>query len=157
MAGRFGESPMVGTAVCVAVFTLPSIGALCVMLNVSVSWWVSDTVGVVKSRDAPARMLSPSSMVISWMPTAERMPAFSAISVSGDSSEARLSPLMSSGSVVEFWCLIDGRLRALAVGVWSETGGKVGERVCGGGSGVVGDVGWDVASKRLMRSRPTCP
>ena len=37
MAGRFGDSPIGGTAVCVAVFTLPSIGALCVILNVSVS------------------------------------------------------------------------------------------------------------------------
>ena len=41
-----------------------------------------------------------------------------------------------------------------------ETGGKVGERACGGGSGVVGDVGCDAASvgiKRPMMSNPTCP
>jgi hypothetical protein len=40
---------------------------------------------------------------------------------------------------------MDGRLRDLAVVVRPEAGRTVGDRSCGGGSGVVGEAGWENA------------
>lgn len=120
---------MGGTGVGLVVLTmLPSIGARCVMLNVPASWWVSETVGVVRSREAPASMLSPSSMVMSWMPTSDWISVVPVISASGDSSDGILSPLSSSTSTVEFWCLIEGLLRAGRAVPMAGAGRTVGER-----------------------------
>lgn len=103
IVGRLGDNPIGGTGVGVLLLAmLPSIGVRWVMLKVPASWCVSDTVGVVKSRAAPASMASPSSMVMSWISTADCMSPVPVISVSGDSSDGMLSPLMSSASAVEF-------------------------------------------------------
>lgn len=65
MAGLFGERPIVGTGVAVAVVPiLPSRAARCVMLNVPASC-VSDTVGVASSIEAPVKIPSGSSIEMS--------------------------------------------------------------------------------------------
>lgn len=83
---------------------------------------------------------------MSWIPTADCISAVSVISASGDSSDGKLSPFKSSGSAVEFWCLIEGLLRGwLIVSRWA-TGLVGGDRDWGNGRGVVGELGCDVKS-----------
>lgn len=139
--GRLGERPIAGTGVGVLLLAiLPSMGLRWLMLKVLASWWVSETVGVAKSRAVPPSIVSPSSIVMSWIPTADCRLSVPVISVSGDSSDGMLSPLMSSASAVEFWWRIDGRRRER----WeprADAGRTVGDRIWGGGNGVVGDVG----------------
>lgn len=101
--GRLGERPIAGPGVGVVFGRLPSMGALCVMLNVPASG-ISETVGVVRSKAAPAKVLSPSSIAISWKPTAGGISLVPDISASWDSSDWTLSVAFnSSASVVEFW------------------------------------------------------
>lgn len=156
MAGRPGDNPIVGTGVGLVVFPiLPSMAFRCVILKVPGSWCVSDTVGVFSSNDEPANMLSPSSMEISWIPTVDCISVVPVMSASGDSSDGMLSAFKSSVSTVDVWCLIEGLLRgrseasraavaataAAAAAFDGAIGRTVGERSCGRGSGVVGEVG----------------
>ena len=82
---------------------LPSIAERWVMLNVPASW-VSETVGVVKPTgvSTAVSMLSPSSMLMSWIFTDDWISAVVSPAISGspDSSDAMLSALGSSGSPV---------------------------------------------------------
>lgn len=78
------------------------------------------------------------------MPTGGWISVVPDISASGFSSDCTLSVCMSSAStLVEFWWRIDGRLRDLPEGARIEVGRTVGDRSCGGGSGVVGEAGCD--------------
>lgn len=144
MVGRLSESPaMAGTGVAAAALPmLPSTGPLCVILNVPASC-VSEALGVAISIAASAKILSPSSIDMSWMLTAGGISAVPDISVSGDSSDCTPSVFMSSESAVEFWCRIEGRLRERIVWPIEELGRTVGDLICGGGRGVVGETGWD--------------
>lgn len=68
-----GERPIVGpVGVVASLIKLPSIATRCVILNVPASC-ASDTVGVVNPRgvSTAVSMLSPSSIVISWMLTVD--------------------------------------------------------------------------------------
>lgn len=100
--GRLGERPIAVTGVGVVVGMLPSKGGRCVMLNVPASG-ISETVGVARSSAVPAKVLSPSSIAISWKPTAGGISLVPDISASWDSSDCTLSvAFKSSVSVVEF-------------------------------------------------------
>ena len=97
-----GESPIVGPVGVVASLSmLPSIAERCVMLKVPASC-ASETVGVVNPRgvSTAVSMLSPSSILMSWILTVDCMSAAPTPEISGspDSSEAMLSALGSSGS-----------------------------------------------------------
>lgn len=136
--------PMVGlVGVAASLPMLPSIADRWVMLKVPASW-VSDTVGVVSPTgvSTAVSMLSPSSILISWILTEDGMSAAAAEVSAPDSSDAMLSALGSSCSpVMEVWWRIDGLLRDRCVGVDWEPGRTVGERIWVGGRGVVGDSG----------------
>ena len=144
-----GERPIAGpVGVVASLIMLPSIAERCVMLKVPASC-ASETVGVVRPSgvSTAVSMLSPSSMLMSWIPTVDCISAAlpPAISGSPDSSETMLSPLGSSGSPdVEAWCRMDGLLLERPVGTAVFVGRTAGDRNCAGGSGVVGDSGCDV-------------
>lgn len=115
-----GDRPIVGPVGVAASFILPSMAERWVILNVPASC-VSDTVGVVSPTgvSTAVSMLSPSSMLISWMLTDDWMSAAVTVETSApDSSDAMLSALGSSCSpVMDVWWRIDGRLRDRGVGV----------------------------------------
>lgn len=71
------------------------------MLKVPASG-ISDTVGVVRSRAVPTRVLSPSSIVTSSNPTVVETSPVPDMSASWDPSDCTLSVFKSSVSVVEF-------------------------------------------------------
>lgn len=81
MIGRLGDSPIAGPGVGAGLGILPSIGALCVILKVPASG-ISETVGVVRSRPVPTKVLSPSSIAMSWKPTVAGISAVPDISAS---------------------------------------------------------------------------
>lgn len=140
-----GDRPMGGPVGVVASGPmLPSIAERWVILKVPASC-VSETVGVVSPTgvSTAVSMLSPSSILMSWILTDDWMSAAVTVDTSApDSSDAMLSALGSSCSpFMEVWCLIDGRLRDRGVGVDWEVGRTVGDLICVGGRGVVGDSG----------------
>src|ERR1700712_628215 len=91
-------------------------------------------------------MLSPSSMLTSWMLTVDWISAVVIVnSGSPDSSDAMLSAFGSSVSpAVDTWCRMDGRLLDRIDGAETVVGLTVGDRMLVG-SGVVGDSGWEVS------------
>jgi hypothetical protein len=101
---------------------------------------------VVRSNAVPAMMASSSCIATSCIPTAGCISAVPDISASADSSDWTLSAFKSSESAaVECWWRIEGRRRDREVGASIEAGLTVGDRSCGGGRGVVGEVGCDLS------------
>jgi hypothetical protein len=142
-----GDRPIGGpVGVAASSPILPSISERWVILKVPASC-VSDTVGVVNPTgvSTAVSMLSPSSMLMSWILTDDWMSVVVTVETSApDSSDPILSALGSSCSpVMDVWCRIEGRLRDRGVGVDWDVGRTVGDRIWAGGRGVVGDSGWD--------------
>lgn len=129
-----GERPIAGpVGVVASLIKLPSIAERCVILKVPASC-ASDTVGVVRPRgvSTAVSMLSPSSMLMSWILTVDWISAVFTPDISGspDSSDAMLSPLGSSDSpTIEAWCRIDGLLRDRTEGADIDVGRTVGDLI----------------------------
>lgn len=129
-----GERPIAGpVGVVASLIMLPSMAERWVMLKVPASC-ASETVGVVKPRgvSTAVSMLSPSSILASWMLTVESIPAVFTPDISGspDSSDAMLSALRSSlSTAIDAWCRIDGRLRDRTEGADIDVGRTVGDLI----------------------------
>lgn len=145
IVGLFGDKLIVGIGVGVGlVIMLLFIGFWCVMLKVLV-FWVLDIVGVVSFMVVLVIIFLLFFMVMFWIFMVGWILVVLDILVLGVLFDVIfLVFILFDLVVVECWWWIDGCWWDWVVVVSMVVGCMVGEWICGGGSGVVGDVGWDV-------------